>query len=188
MWTFCSCWQIPKTASFKKRRPQKIRGLSFALLFVCFFLLRWWTPDTRRHLLLPRLGGVAVRWVSVWTCWERWCGAEDQMQQLITPRLDVSPLIYHQQSGALSHSSDGRELANTHTNTHIHRSCCQDALPLTEQISWLPWADALPLSCSCRCTINWLCGWLFRLSHATRQRLAYAHKSCGFCFFLRFAL
>ena len=41
------------------------------------------------------------------------------MQQLITLRLDVSPLIYHQQSGALSHSQNSSKLANTHT--HIGR-------------------------------------------------------------------
>lgn len=39
------------------------------------------------------------------------------MQQLITLRLDVSPLIYHQQSGSLSHSSNSRELAAAHTCT-----------------------------------------------------------------------
>lgn len=42
------------------------------------------------------------------------------MQQLITLRLDVSPLIYHQQSGALSHSSSSRDLAYTHTLIHTH--------------------------------------------------------------------
>lgn len=46
------------------------------------------------------------------------------MQQLITVRLDVSPLIYHQQSGTLSHGSHGRKLANT----YAHRSCSEDAL------------------------------------------------------------
>lgn len=42
------------------------------------------------------------------------------MQQLITVRLDVSPLIYHQQSGAVSHSWYHKELARTHINTHTH--------------------------------------------------------------------
>lgn len=67
------------------------------LCIVVVFLLWWWTSDTCCYRLLLRQGCVAVRWVSVLTCWERWFGAEDQMQQLITLRLDVSPLIYHQQ-------------------------------------------------------------------------------------------
>lgn len=46
------------------------------------------------------------------------------MQQLIKVRLDVSPLIYNQQSGTLSHSSYSRKLANT----NAHGSCSKDAL------------------------------------------------------------
>lgn len=57
------------------------------------------------------------------------------MQRLIMLRLDVSPLIYHQQSGALSHCSNSTDLANTHTRSHRSRS--QDALPLPEQITEL---------------------------------------------------
>lgn len=129
--------------SFLSKQPEPRRHESKNNLILPAGLFFFFSDFDGGHQILPITisylirAMFSVRWVSVWTCW---CGAKAQMQRLITLRLDVSPLISHQQSGTLSHSSNCRKLANAHKHTHTSTrfvTCSQDALCRAEQIAWL---------------------------------------------------